>query len=53
MLPYYAMLWYFAFAVHFAAYSRSIIKTFYAALTNLSMKYLMMCKVYTDVGGIK
>ena len=51
MLPYYAMLCYFAFAVHFAAYS--IIKTFYAALTKFSMKYLMMCKVYTDVGGIK
>ena len=25
----------------------------YTTLTNLCMKYLMMCKVYTDVGGIK
>ena len=25
----------------------------YTALTNFSTKYLMMCKVYTDVGGIK
>ena len=25
----------------------------YTTLTHLSMKYLMMCKVYTDVGGIK
>ena len=26
---------------------------FYTTLTNFSMIYLMMCKVYTDVGGIK
>ena len=26
---------------------------FYATLTNFRTKYLMMCKVYTDVGGIK
>ena len=25
----------------------------YTTLTNFSMKYLTMCKVYTDVGGIK
>ena len=25
----------------------------YTTLTNFSMKYLVMCKVYTDVGGIK
>ena len=25
----------------------------YTTLNNLSMKYLMMCKVYTDEGGIK
>ena len=25
----------------------------YTAITNFSMKYLVMCKVYTDVGGIK
>ena len=25
----------------------------YTTLTNLSTKYLVMCKVYTDVGGIK
>ena len=31
---------------------RCIILT-YTTLTNLSMKYLMMCKVYTDVGGVK
>ena len=27
--------------------------TFYTTLTNLSTNYLMMCKVYTDVAGIK
>ena len=26
---------------------------FYTTFTNFSMKYLVMCKVYTDVGGIK
>ena len=25
----------------------------YTTLTNFSMKYHLMCKVYTDVGGIK
>ena len=25
----------------------------YTTLTDFSMKYLMMCKDYTDVGGIK
>ena len=25
----------------------------YTTFSNFSMKYLMMCKVYTDVGGIK
>ena len=25
----------------------------YTTFTNFSMKYHMMCKVYTDVGGIK
>ena len=25
----------------------------YTTFTNLSMKYLVMCKVYTGVGGIK
>ena len=28
-------------------------KDHYTTLTNFSTKYLMMCKVYTDVGGIK
>ena len=27
--------------------------SFYTTLTNFSTKYLTMCKVYTDVGGIK
>ena len=26
---------------------------YYTTLTNFSTKYLTMCKVYTDVGGIK
>ena len=26
---------------------------FYTTLTNFSTKYIVMCKVYTDVGGIK
>ena len=25
----------------------------YTTFANLSMKYLVICKVYTDVGGIK
>ena len=25
----------------------------YTTFTNFSMKYLVMCKVYTDMGGIK
>ena len=25
----------------------------YTTFTNFSMKYLVMCNVYTDVGGIK
>ena len=25
----------------------------YTILTNFSMKYLVVCKVYTDVGGMK
>ena len=28
-------------------------KYFYTTLINFSTKYLVMCKVYTDVGGIK
>ena len=27
--------------------------TIYTTLTNFSTKYIVMCKVYTDVGGIK
>ena len=26
---------------------------FYTTFTNFSMKYFVMCKVYTDVGGIR
>ena len=29
------------------------LKFIYTTLTNLSTKYLLLCKVYTDVGGIK
>ena len=29
------------------------IMVYYTTFTNLSMKYLVMSKVYTDVGGIK
>ena len=28
-------------------------KSFYTNFTKFSMKYLVMCKVYIDVGGIK
>ena len=31
----------------------SIKKVFYTTFINFSMKYLSMCKVYTDVGCIK
>ena len=30
-----------------------IVKHVYTTFTNFSTKYLAMCKVYTDVGGIK
>ena len=30
-----------------------LLSNFYTTLTNLSTKYLVMCKVYTVVGGIK
>ena len=30
-----------------------LIINIYTTLTDFSMKYLLMCKVYTDVGGIK
>ena len=30
----------------------SIAMIIYTTFTNFSMKYSMMCKVYTDVGGI-
>ena len=30
-----------------------MIEIYYTTLTNYSMKYLTMCKVYTDAGGIK
>ena len=33
--------------------SKRKIITFYTTLTDNSTKYLVMCKVYTDVGGIK
>ena len=29
------------------------LKPHYTTFTNFSMKYHLMCKVYTDVGGIK
>ena len=29
------------------------VKQIYTTFTILRMKYLVMCKVYTDVGGIK
>ena len=32
---------------------RELAALLYTTLTNLSTKYLVMCKVYTDVGGIK
>ena len=30
-----------------------VVVVFYSTLTNFSTKYLMMCKVYPDIGGIK
>ena len=30
-----------------------LFKTLYTTFTNFSMKYLVMCMVYTDDGGIK
>ena len=32
---------------------RTVSITIYTTITNFSTKYLLMCKVYTDVGGIK
>ena len=37
---------------HVKIVNRSYIYT-YTTFTNFSMKYLVICKVYTDVGGIK
>ena len=34
-------------------YSRRLIYMNYTTFTNFSMKSHLMCKVYTDVGGIK
>ena len=31
----------------------SCYNSFYTTFTNFSMKYLVMCKVYTNIGGIK
>ena len=33
--------------------SKELLIIHYTTLTNLSTKYLVMCKVYADVGGIK
>ena len=33
--------------------SLTLYSLIYTTFTNFSMKYLVMCKVYTDVGGIK
>ena len=30
-----------------------VFRLIYTTFTNFSMKYHLMCKVYTDVGGIK
>ena len=30
-----------------------VVGQLYTTFTNFSMKYHLMCKVYTDVGGIK
>ena len=35
------------------AYKSNTKSNFYTTHTNFSTKYLVMCKVYTDVGGIK
>ena len=35
------------------AYTTLCEDNIYTSLTNFSTKYLVMCKVYTDVGGIK
>ena len=37
---------------HFDIYKKDFIQL-YTTFTNFSMKYHLMCKVYTDVGGIK
>ena len=33
--------------------SKAKVKYTYTTFTNFSMKYLVICKVYTDVSGIK
>ena len=42
----------FSFAVA-SQRKRELVASLYTTLTNFSIKYLVMCKVYTDVGGIK
>ena len=37
----------------YSCQNATLLKISYTTLTNISTKYLVMCKVYTDVGGIK
>ena len=39
--------------VYYGTQDLTVSKRFYTTFTNFSTKYLVMCKVYTDVGGIK
>ena len=43
---------YFMISYYFKIEKRKY-NVFYTTLTNFSTKYLVMCKVFTDVGGIK
>ena len=40
-------------SIAFCIASVNICSSTYTTITNFSMKYHSMCKVYTDVGGIK
>ena len=38
---------------YFYSFIQAVKISDYTTFTNFSMKYLMMCMVYTDIGGIK
>ena len=44
--------WCLVFSIH-PSFKHASSMSSYTTLTNFSTKYLVMCKVYTEIGGIK